>query len=483
MSTTPPKGRADYLELGDWNAQCSMCNRKMKASMMVKNWQGMYRCPEHNEPRQPQDFVRAVPDIMSVPWSQPPPSDSGFFAMPTVNIDENTSSQTVSINTGSSLAGGVTLVITIGSGVNIALLVLDDTTSTASDVIYADEVIINNNGELGVVLNADAIDLTIRNFGGGGYASSLAFTVQPSDTGVNAVMAPSVEVSLVDADGEVIEDFTSDVVLSLDTNPGGASLGGTLTQAAVAGVAVFDDLDLDKLGAGYTLLATAPDSVTDVDRVSAAFNATGQLVFTTQPSSTAFNTVISPSIVVTIQDGLGATITSYTDNITIGFAAGGNPGGATLGGTLTRAAVAGVATFNNITVSVEADDYRLEANASTVSDDILSVESNTFDISGYILTSAQVGDSIGFISGTMGSVAPTTFLGQTVTALYTNFPGASNGGIFTLDNASLPQDFFTSITVGGVTKLTADATYGSGTWTWTGASLITAEGALTVSFV
>ena len=71
----PIKGRADYLELGDWNAVCSMCGRKRKASWLVKNWQGMWRCPEHNEPRQPQDFVRAVPDVQTPPWVQPMPAD------------------------------------------------------------------------------------------------------------------------------------------------------------------------------------------------------------------------------------------------------------------------------------------------------------------------------------------------------------------------------------------------------------------------
>lgn len=64
-------GRADYLDLGQWNARCSMCNFKRKSGTLVKNWQGMWRCPEHNEPRQPQDFVRAIPDIQTPPWTQP----------------------------------------------------------------------------------------------------------------------------------------------------------------------------------------------------------------------------------------------------------------------------------------------------------------------------------------------------------------------------------------------------------------------------
>jgi len=65
------KGRADFLRLGDWNAACSMCGRKRKASEMVKNWQGYWRCPEHNEPRQPQDFVKGEADIQTPPWTQP----------------------------------------------------------------------------------------------------------------------------------------------------------------------------------------------------------------------------------------------------------------------------------------------------------------------------------------------------------------------------------------------------------------------------
>ncbi len=70
MSTLGSGGR-DYLDLGTWNASCSMCGRKRKAQEMVRNWQGLYRCPEHNEPRHPQEYVRAVPDVETPPWTQP----------------------------------------------------------------------------------------------------------------------------------------------------------------------------------------------------------------------------------------------------------------------------------------------------------------------------------------------------------------------------------------------------------------------------
>jgi len=73
-------GRADYLKLGDWNARCSMCSFKFKAGELTKNWQGMYRCSRCQESRQPQDFVRAVPDIQTPPWTQPQVADD-FVAM------------------------------------------------------------------------------------------------------------------------------------------------------------------------------------------------------------------------------------------------------------------------------------------------------------------------------------------------------------------------------------------------------------------
>lgn len=64
-------GRADFWASGDWNSVCYECGRKRKASQLKKHWQGYYVCPEHWEPRQPQDFVRGIQDVQTVPWSQP----------------------------------------------------------------------------------------------------------------------------------------------------------------------------------------------------------------------------------------------------------------------------------------------------------------------------------------------------------------------------------------------------------------------------
>lgn len=57
MST--PRGPADYLALGDYNAICDRCGKKFKASQLTKDWQGFMLCSRDWEPRHPQDFVRA----------------------------------------------------------------------------------------------------------------------------------------------------------------------------------------------------------------------------------------------------------------------------------------------------------------------------------------------------------------------------------------------------------------------------------------
>lgn len=66
-----------YFDPGNWNAVCAQCGRERKASELVRNWQGMYRCPEHNEVRHPQEYVRAVPDVTTPSWTQP---ESDVFA-------------------------------------------------------------------------------------------------------------------------------------------------------------------------------------------------------------------------------------------------------------------------------------------------------------------------------------------------------------------------------------------------------------------
>ena len=62
---------ADFYERGGFNAACSMCGRKYKASQLRRHWQGLYRCMKCWEPRNSQDFVKAGPPEEPPPWIQP----------------------------------------------------------------------------------------------------------------------------------------------------------------------------------------------------------------------------------------------------------------------------------------------------------------------------------------------------------------------------------------------------------------------------
>jgi hypothetical protein len=91
--------------------------------------------------------------------------------------------------------------------------------------------------------------------------ATLAFTTQPADTLAKTTMAP-VRVSVLDGSGALVSDADAPVTLAL-ANATGATLAGTLTVAAIAGVATFSDLSVDVAGSGYTLVASAA-GVSDV---------------------------------------------------------------------------------------------------------------------------------------------------------------------------------------------------------------------------
>jgi len=61
---------------GNWIADCDVCGRKYKATMLTQRWDGLMCCDDDWEIRQPQDFVRGVPDTQIAPWLRPEPANS-----------------------------------------------------------------------------------------------------------------------------------------------------------------------------------------------------------------------------------------------------------------------------------------------------------------------------------------------------------------------------------------------------------------------
>ena len=100
----------------------------------------------------------------------------------------------------------------------------------------------------------------------------------------------SVAVQATDTGGDLVSSFNGDVTVSLAGTPGGATLGGTLTVAAVGGVATFSDLSINNPGSGYQLLFQATINGEPLSAKSASFNVVSDLEVitktdTSQPGS------------------------------------------------------------------------------------------------------------------------------------------------------------------------------------------------------
>jgi hypothetical protein len=195
--------------------------------------------------------------------------------------------------------------------------------------------------------------------------NKVAFYVQPADTAAGSVITPSIQVAIEDQFGNIISsDNSSEVTVAISANPGSGALTGTATRTATAGIATFDDLSINKVGAGYTLRATSAGKNAGT---SADFNITAgtasKLAFHVQPSRTNAGSGITPEVKVAVQDAAGNTVTG--DNTTpVTIALGSNPGSGTLSGTKTVTAAAGLATFSGLSINKAASGYTLTSTST-----------------------------------------------------------------------------------------------------------------------
>ncbi len=206
-------------------------------------------------------------------------------------------------------------------------------------------------------------------------ATQIGFGVQPTTTVADHQIAPAVKVRAFDAFGNLATGFTGNVSVALGSNPAGGTLSGTIPVAAVGGVATFFDLSINKTGVGYTLTASAAgfSAIT-----SAAFDITPgtatQLTFIAQPTTTVAGRLITPALQVLALDRTGNPVPGFTGTVTLAF--GGDPGGATLSGTTSVAAVNGVASFGDLSITKTGPSYWLTATATGLS----RAASNNFPI-------------------------------------------------------------------------------------------------------
>ena len=285
----------------------------------------------------------------------------------------------------------------IGAGNDIDMVVSAENGSGNVDTSFDGSVTVSlasfgaSTPSLGGKLTLDAVngvasfsDLTVDQAGlyemsvassGVAPTSTNPFTINPAAATQLVVTTPPpgevtvgvgfpVGFSAEDPYGNVVTSFSGSVVVSLAGNPGSATLGGTIAMNAVAGVAVFTNLTLNTNASGYKFQASSTgltNAVTGPVDVTPVGTAT-RLVVTSEPPST--NAAGTPfGLVVKAESSDGTIDTSFSGDVTIAIQD--NTYGAALGGTITLAAINGVATFAGLTLD-QAGSFVLSATTGTL---------------------------------------------------------------------------------------------------------------------
>lgn len=214
--------------------------------------------------------------------------------------------------------------------------------------------------------------------------TKLAFTPRPPGQKhvAGEQISPAFEVTIQDATGSVVSSATNAVTLAIGQDPSGSTLSGTTTVNASAGVATFSDLSIDQRGGGYTLVAMSGDLAR---ATSDPFNIAFRLVFVVEPSTTDLNEAITPPVQVAIHDAAGNVASGATDRVEVGVA---TSFGENLTGTLAVNAVAGTATFDDLTIDKVESGYTLQARGDSA---LTSVTSGAFDITMFDYAAVSTG--------------------------------------------------------------------------------------------
>ena len=218
----------------------------------------------------------------------------------------------------------------------------------------------------------------------------LAVTQQPP-TSITAGTPFGLTVEAEDSSGNLLSSFNGTVTVALASNPGGATLGGTVSVTASAGFATFSGLSLTTAASGYTLQVSSSGLVSGItSAVTVTPAAATQVVIRQQPPATVMVNA-SFSLQAAIEDAYGNVETSAGDTVKVALA--NNPTGAKLGGTLSLKASRGVATFSGLTLNKVGSGYTLQVSTTGLSGAVTSAIAVT-KASGMSVLSATAGTNV-----------------------------------------------------------------------------------------
>lgn len=283
-------------------------------------------------------------------------------------------------NPAPAFTGAITLQIKPGTGTAGAALTGNFIKTPVNGVATFSGLAINKAGA-GYVLRATASGLTAaesESFSIEAVATRLAFSASPAGVLVGQLLLPSPLVIATDDDGVQASSLSSPVTISIKDGTGipGASLLGTLIKNPANGIAMFDDLSIDKVGFGYRLHATS-GSLTPAD--SYAFDIRTRavnLAFSTQPGGAKAGGPFARQPVVVAQNAAGETATDYEGPVFIGIKDGTGPVTAWLDGNTSLNMVKGVAAFTDLLIDTPGTGYVLSVTSSPLP----LIDSAPFDV-------------------------------------------------------------------------------------------------------
>ncbi|HXY19256.1 MAG TPA: hypothetical protein VEH83_04610 [Gemmatimonadales bacterium] len=198
-----------------------------------------------------------------------------------------------------------------------------------------------------------------------GTPTQLVWTQSPSNVAAGSPVSPAVTVTVEDANNNVVTTASGTITLGLTGSPAGVTLTGGGAATITNGVATFAALSVNRVGT-YTLTPSTSVSGVTTLPVSGSFMVSpgtpSQLQWTQQPSSITAGATMSPAVVLTVLDGQGNTVTSYTGAVSLAA----SQAGVSLGGTTGVNAAGGVATFSNLTVATAGTGYTLVATGASL---------------------------------------------------------------------------------------------------------------------
>ena len=282
---------------------------------------------------------------------------------------------------------------------------------------------------------------------------------------------------------------SADTAVTLSLNTGSGTLGGTLTGTILAGQSsvIITGVTYTKAESGVVLTATRASGDALTAGNSAPFTvvagAASKLTFGVQPSNTAVNTVISPSVTVRVEDASGNLVTASAASVTLAITLGTGTSGATLGGTTTVTAPGGLATFSTLAINKPGIGYTLTASSGALT----VATSSAFNItagaaSKYLVTSSSsspVAGSAVTITAQLADVSgnPVATSGKVVTWSKSGADGAFATATSTTNASGIATVAFTTGTTAGTTY-TVTATDNTAL-TGTSAAFTTVAGAAT----